>query len=385
MGKRFENWLSKASTKGTRRQWKARFNSFARWASTGMGCLPEQVDDIIRQDFETMPSHLFQDKYRDALTKYVASLSGLNNNTARGRITSVRSFFSSEATSIVLQRGKIPSQQMAMNEHRFNHEELHQMWLVADLQGKAILSTTVSLGWSVGDILELERGFIEKNLAFEDKDGYVTFDYLRKKTKTRARGILNPCAVHDLRNWLKVSSKKKSLWNTRTLGGMNYWIKSLVESAGIKPNGTVRFHLLRKYTFDIAVSQIGHYEGKLLVGKAIGLSDETYLHGLEDRLLERYKQFAFPFLNLDGIRAQRENKVSDLEKKLEKQTIVLDYVQKQLQEEKTLREKNNDLFTEQLEKQLRNVAEAKKDIEILKQHIFSLEEEEPRPKDNLFP
>ena len=385
MGKRLKNWLSKASTPGTRKQWRLRWGKFVEWASPFMNCTPDEVDDIIRKDFEAMPSHLFQDKYRDILTKYLASMGDKRSNTTLGRISSVRSFFTNEATSISFQKGRLPVAEMAMNEHRFNREELHQMWLVADLQGKAILSTTVSLGWSVGDILELERGFIEKNLAFEDKDGYVTFDYLRKKTKTRARGILNPCAVHDLRNWLKVSSKKKSLWNTRTLGGMNYWIKSLVESAGIKPNGTVRFHLLRKYTFDIAVSQIGHYEGKLLVGKAIGLSDETYLHGLEDRLLERYKQFAFPFLNLDGIRAQRENKVSDLEKKLEKQTIVLDYVQKQLQEEKTLREKNNDLFTEQLEKQLRNVAEAKKDIAILKQKIFSLEEEEPRPKDNLFP
>ena len=329
MGHRLDNWLSKASTESTRSHWKTWFHKFAEWAvETGqLTCRAEEVDDVIRKDFETLPSHLFQDKYRDILTKYVASLSCLNNNTARALVTGVRSFFSSEATSITLQRGKVPSAQMASNEHRFNREELHQMWLVADLQGKAILSTTVSLGWSVGDILELDRGFIEKTLGFEDKDGYVTFDYRRKKTKARIRGILNPSAVHDLRNWLKVSDSKNRLWATTTEAGLNYWIKALVEKAGVKPNGTVRFHLLRKYVYDIAVSQIGPYEAKLLVGKVIGLEDETYLHGLEDRLLERYKQFAFPFLNLDGVQAQKENKIEDLEKKLETQGKVLDYMQ----------------------------------------------------------
>ena len=327
MGKRLKNWLSKASTPGTRKQWRLRWGKFVEWASPFMNCTPDEVDDIIRKDFEAMPSHLFQDKYRDILTKYLASMGDKRSNTTLGRISSVRSFFTNEATSISFQKGRLPVAEMAMNEHRFNREELHQMWLVADLQGKAILSTTVSLGWSVGDIIGLQRGFVEKALSHEDSDGYVCFDYRRKKTKARVRGILNPCAVHDLKNWLKVSESKDKLWTTTSAEGLNYWIKALVEKAGIKANGTVRFHLLRKYTFDVAVSQIGPYEAKLLVGKAIGLQDETYLHGLEDRLLERYKQFAFPLLNLDGIQAQKETKMQDLEKKLESQSQVLDYLQ----------------------------------------------------------
>ncbi len=38
----------------------------------------------------------------------------------------------------------------------------------------------------------------------------------------------------------------------------------------------------------------------MLVGKKIPLSDATYLHTLEDRLLKKYKQFAHQFFKLDG-------------------------------------------------------------------------------------
>ena len=33
-----------------------------------MSCTADEVDDVIRRDFEDLPSHLFQDKYRRALS-----------------------------------------------------------------------------------------------------------------------------------------------------------------------------------------------------------------------------------------------------------------------------------------------------------------------------
>lgn len=356
MGKRLANWLSKASTPGTRKQWRLRWNLFATWASQIMNCPADEVDDVIRKDFEEMPSHLFHDKYRDILVKYLASLGDKKNNTTLSRISGVRSFFTNEATSISFQRGRLPLAEMAMNEHRFNREELHQMWLVADLQGKALLSITVSLGWSVGDIIDLERGFVEKILDRKDLDGYVCFDYRRKKTKARVRGILNPCAVYDLKNWLNVSESKDSLWTTSSEEGLNYWIKALVEKAGIKANGTVRFHLLRKYVFDVAVSQIGPYEAKLLVGKAIGLQDETYLHGLEDRLLERYKKFAYPFLRLNGEGQEKDKKLDNFEQKIDKLEKTLEYIESE----------NLDLKS-----RLRRIEETRKESDVVMDRLFS--------------
>ena len=68
-------------------------------------------------------------------------------------------------------------------------------------------------------------------------------------------------------------------------------------------------------------SQCGVYEAKLLVGKRIPISDETYLHNLEDRLLERYKKFAYPLLQLNGTIKSQEGKRAQLTEKVESLSI----------------------------------------------------------------
>ena len=357
MGKRFLNWLSKASNSSTRKHWKSRWLKFAKWVTTDenpltglpyMSCGVDEVDDVIRKDFEEMPSHLFQDHYKNILTRYVASLSDKKSNTALSLVSSVRSFFSNECVSIKLQKGKVPSAEMAENEHRFTLQELRSMWLVADTEGKARMSVAVSLGWGVGEILSLKTQFIKQAVKNVDEEGFAAFDYRRKKTKARIRGILNPNAVHDLEIYLKrVPSNQERLWTVKSDLGISKWLKRLCVEAGIE-NGTnrIRFHLIRKYVFDIVSSTCGVYESKLLTGKKIPLSDQTYLHNLEDRLLERYKKHAYPFLKLDGREGQEakipeeiKGKIKDLEttiKVLSQTTQLQDIQIKRLKEDKTV-------------------------------------------------
>ena len=258
----------------------------------------------------------------------MASLSEEKSNTALAWISSVRSFFTNEAVSIKLQNGKIPTAEMAMDEHRFTLNELRAMWLVADTEGKARLSVSVSLGWGVGEILNLKTDFVKGVLRNVDGDGFASFDYRRQKTKARIRGILTPTAVSDVENYLKrVPEDQEYLWSVRSKVGFNNWLKGLFREAGISENGTIRFHLIRKYVFDMVSSQCGLYEAKLLVGKKIPLADATYLHGLEDRLLEKYKKFASPLLLLNGHRVEQTGKIEVLEEKLAKTSEVLDYLQ----------------------------------------------------------
>jgi archaellum component FlaC len=59
------------------------------------------------------------------------------------------------------------------------------------------------------------------------------------------------------------------------------------------------------------------YEAKLLTGKTIPLGDATYLHGLENRLLERYKKFAYPLLRLNGVVQSQQNKLEKMAETIE--------------------------------------------------------------------
>lgn len=329
MGRCLENWFKKASTKSTRDTWRHRWPRFAEWAAPELNCKVDEVDEFICRDFEALPSNQFTRKYQDVLAKFVAYLKQGENkvNTILGILGSVRSFFANEAMEIKIRRGTLPTAQMAMGEHRFTLPELGAMYHVGDLESKARLSLAVALGWSIGDFIGLETKFVKEIVERGDEDGFAVFDYVRKKTKARVRGIITPDAVQDLKAYLP-KVKGDRLWSTRTVVGFNYWMRNMAKEAGIRQNGQIRFHLLRKYVYDIVSSQVGVYEAKLLVGKRIPLADETYLHGLEDRLLERYKKFAYPLLKLNGSGQGQLNGVAkSLEEKLEKQSQVLDYLQ----------------------------------------------------------
>jgi len=371
MGRRYENWLSKAGSPKTQLDWRKRWSIFVRWVVSAenpltgkpyMECGVDHVDEVIRRDFETMPSHLFQDKYANMLTKFITSFKNAKANTIGSYLGSVRSFFTNEAMSIRLPRDKVPAAEMAENEHVFVQDELRQMWLVADVEGKARLSVAVSLGWSVGDFLALSRDFMANVLEHVDKDGFVAFDYQRKKTRARVRGILNPCAVRDIQALLpQVPPHQDVVWNATTTEGLNKWVKTLVHEAGIRPSGTMRFHLFRKYTYDLVTSKCGAYEAKLLVGKTIPLKNMTYLHGLQDRLLDRYKKFAYPFLKLNGEGKAKAEKFEALDEKLEKQRIALEVIQDNNQQ---LRQDVEGLRTEN--QRLRQNTVSAEDFEALK-------------------
>ncbi|MCJ7631428.1 hypothetical protein MUP77_03365 [Candidatus Bathyarchaeota archaeon] len=143
------------------------------------------MDDVIRKDFEDMPSHLFKDKYRDVLVKYVAFLANINENTTSCLIATVKAYFTSEALSIALQRGKIPRKKMVKGKHRFTLPDLKNMWLIADIERKARLSTAVSLGWSIGDFMALETAFIKRLLDYTNQDGFFCVS-----TKVEGRRVL---------------------------------------------------------------------------------------------------------------------------------------------------------------------------------------------------
>jgi hypothetical protein len=311
--------------------WKLGWKRFSAWAAPHLGVPAEEVDDLIRKDFEEMPQHLYQDKYKDLFDKYLAHLNteDIKPNSIRSYLGAVRAFFASEATQIKVKN--VPQVEMAMNEHVFTLDELKAMYSVADWEGKARLSTALSLGWSVGDILNMDTRLVEQALGNVDADGYAVFDARRLKTGARARAILNPSTVEDLRKHLATRPEGTvGLWTITTEKGINKWLLALVKKAGIKTIGQVRFHLLRKYVYDLASSRCGENEAKLLVGKKIPLEDATYLHGIEGRLLEKYKANLYQFVSLNGQRLRRESRVEDLEKQIREMKTQIDYLKTEM-------------------------------------------------------
>jgi len=256
-------------------------------------------------------------------------------NSARAFIGNVRAFFSYHCRPVKIGRRKIPKQQVAKGEHEFNVLELRKMFHYADVRGKAILSTAVSLGWASDDFLSLKRKDIEVLVekAIADKMDFIGFTQTRGKTGATVRSHLTPEAVESLRAYLDITPKDAEyLWcngsatNSITNDTLNNIVKDMVEKAGIKTIGTVRFHLIRKFTMSaLAGAGINEWHVKFMVGKEVPADIATYLINQSETLMEEFRN-AYPRFSLTGYANRNHDRISELEesnKRLKEQYATL--------------------------------------------------------------
>ena len=268
---------------------------------------------------------------------------GYATNTVRAEVSTVRAFCRDNATTLIIQRRKIAKAKSAKGEHEFNREELAKMFYVADVRGKAILSTAVSLGLSVEDFSELKRDYIESlvNKSLTEKIDFISFDYERAKTGVESRSHLTPEAVNSLKAWFEYVDAKRTekgleksewVWCNGNHGHLdeqtlNDIIKDLVKKANITTTGKMRFHLIRKFLMSaLHDSGFDSWETKRALGKEIPTSDDTYLKGLSRNVTEKFPK-AYEHIRLSGYANRNHTRIEDLETKMQQFEIKLESVE----------------------------------------------------------
>jgi hypothetical protein len=258
-------------------------------------------------------------------------------NTVRAEVSSVRAFCRDNCTTLILPRRKIAKAKSAKGEHEFTQIELSKMFYVADVRGKAVLSTAISLGFSVEDFSELKREFIESlvNKSLTEKIDFIGFEYERGKTGVESRSHLTPESVNSLKAWFEYIDKaraekglEKSEWvwangnsghlNEQTLNDI---IKDLIKKANITTTGKIRFHLLRKFLMNaLHDSGFDSWETKRALGKEIPTSDDTYLRGLSRTVSEKFPK-AYDYIRLSGYANKNHLRIEELETKIQQMEI----------------------------------------------------------------
>jgi integrase len=242
-------------------------------------------------------------------------------NSARALLGDVRAFFTYHCRPVKIGRRKVPKQQVATGEHEFSQVELRKMFHYADVRGKAILSTAVALGWSADDFLSLTRKEIEGlvSKALVEKQMFIGFTHIRGKTGAESRSHLTPEAIESLKAYLDLTPKgAEFLWANGNLTDhitndtLNNILKDLVEKASIQTIGTVRFHLIRKFTMSaLSSAGIGDWDVKFMVGKEVPPDIATYLTNRKQNLLEEF-QNAYPKLSLAGYANHNHDRLQEL-------------------------------------------------------------------------
>lgn len=257
---------------------------------------------------------------------------GYATNTARSYASTPRAFCRDVCIPLIVRKGKIAKPKSGKGEHEFTREELAKMFYVADVRDKAILSSAVSLGFSVKPFAELPRKLVQSLIdkAVEEKIDFIGFDYERKKEGVESRSHLTPEARDSLKAWFEYVDKKRegegkpsSKWVWANGNGehlsvqaLNDVIKNLVQKANIVTTGKVRFHLLRKFLMNaLHDANFSDWEVKRAIGKEIPTSDDTYLKGLSRKVSEKFPS-AYDYIRLSGYANKNHLRIEDLEAKI---------------------------------------------------------------------
>ena len=338
-------WLKDYSKESTTYRNSIFFDEFCKWAQTS--------DTALVQECKNSNPTEFAKKWGKVIVQYYNYLieKGAKTNTARTKTIAPRSFFKSQCVEVKVKRGAITKAKMSMGEHEFRLEEFQKMFRVGDIRDKAMLATALSFGWGVGDFRKLERSFIEPFLD-ESLEPPVAFWYERGKTGAPSRSHLTHDAIEALRDWLRVAPESKYVFGGRNgnalkVDSLNDWLKSLVRRARINTRGTIRFHLIRKFTMSqLSASGMNQWEAKLCVGKSIPSDILTYLKDQAENLREKFMH-AEPRLTLSGLTNGNHAKFGEVTERME----TLEEIVKDEAKQKRAQDIKIDLLTDDLMEQ----------------------------------
>jgi len=267
-----------------------------------------------------------------------------SNNTILGRQTAAASFMDYYDKPIKWKRGQKVRPRPDVSSHVFTNGDLSKMFKVGDTRDKCLIALACSLGWEISSFVDFKKETLRRFLERQAETGqdFVYFSEIRNKTEQPRLAILNPLAIKWSRKWLEESEdmskrerrkpeNKNSFDSKRRVSdifdltgkGILNRGKVLVRRAGIKTTGNVRFHNIRKWVMSgLSRSGFNEFQIKYVLGKAIPMSDGTYLQTLEDEVKERYPKAYEEYLNLEttiprkamkAVSQELENKTSEID------------------------------------------------------------------------
>ena len=206
---------------------------------------------------------------------------GYKHNSARRMAFTVSKFLKKTCESIIFETKISRGVESTKIEHEFLTEQLKQMFLVGNIEQKAILQTGVNLGFRVNDFLNLPREPFIK--AINDVKAGAKTPYLLKletqKEAVIAHAMLTKNTLDVLDQNLKTAPQSTKLFD-KTERQLNYMIKSLWKKAFPQHKAEAKnvfWHLLRKYFVTMALGAgVDSTLIKFIVGKRVDTSFSTY-------------------------------------------------------------------------------------------------------------
>ena len=321
-----KSWLAEKRSPSTRRVYLYRIRKFLEYHKT----TPEALLKLEPREARTL-ALVYQNENEGILAP----------NTLLGRITAFASFMDYYDKTITWKRGTLVDSTMDTKSHVFKNGDLSRMFEVGNVRDKAMLSLACSLGWEIQGFVDLKRQKLKAYLenAKQNKENFIYFRNIRKKTGVPRLGVINPLAITWCTKWLELSenhTKRQRTLNREhpttltakdavsdifdlTGNGIHVCLKALAKKAGLKLTGKTRFHNIRKWVMSgLSRSGFNEFQIKFFVGKAIPKSDSVYLQTREEEIRERYpeayaRNMCLDMKNSIDVKAEMETKTTEIQ------------------------------------------------------------------------
>lgn len=305
----FLDYITKSKAKSTAKNYRNGIRHFCRWYKNDFNNII--LNEVLEERKTSLENEDPQQRKKFELLIEEWHRSQLNNgasvNSARNRYVSLCQFF--KFFDLDLKTSIIPSEvkKTVISERYYplTIEELRAMYHVAALRGRAILLMAKDLGLRISDF----RMITVEQLPNLDAETPIPFNMETRKKHVWTKGFLSAETVQILKTYLKTLKNRKKpspfLWPSNGSHPLDedsfgVWLKKLAEKAGIKTgNQRLTFHCFRRLLMRAAIETgVGLTAAKLMVGKAVAKSDETYI--ARAQLQNAFKKLS-KFLNVTGV------------------------------------------------------------------------------------
>ena len=353
-----KEFLESVINPNTRKGYRVGIKKFHEW----FGKSPREILEARKDDLTQRPREDLIE-YRNRAARFEKEIEkfhgyllkqGYTTNTARALTIGIRQLFRYYQMPVRMRAGSIVTRTVKTSKSfPLRIEHVRQMFEVADLRERVILSMASDLGLRTVDFINIKK----KDLPNLNQETPIPFDIMTVKEDVVAHGFLSQESADLLKTYLPVLDQKKKdnpyLFASNGLSHiseewLNKLLKRLAKKARISiPNGKkLSFHCFRKMFLSSAIdSGIGLTAGKMMCGKAIAQTDETYLTTV--KLREKFKQLKRYLTITEQPKVESEN------------IELLNKVVNKLQEDMTQQKTINEVITKQ------NI-ELKKNLQSLK-------------------
>lgn len=265
---KIEDWLSAIPSKYTRKSYKAGIKKFEEFYGQG-------IENLIGKSGEETGRVI--EKF------YVWLREKHGQNTCRNLVNSPIQFLKYFGTEPKYRKSLGIYRTVATTrDHRTSIQEIQEMAKTADLREQVLLEVFL-LGLRIGDVSLLEWKTFDVNgqtpipiLINTKKEQVVARSFVSEEFK----GLLDKyLATIDKSNRYLFQSKRRGHLSTKQIDNI---LKNLVKRAGVINHGLFRWHTGRKlFLRTCAELGLSSWSAKLMCGKSIPASDDTYVHDAE--------------------------------------------------------------------------------------------------------